>query len=424
MLRRLGPTVRIWLFWLVSRATIAVLILWPGIVPGLSAGTVLGDVTLYDTWSRNIAGGSFPLNDSAWQYPPLAAVVIVAPRLFALTYLQAFLLLAVLMDALVLLLLLRRGDRRDGAWVWAAGVVFLGSIVYLRYDLFVTLPAVAALLALPRQRVFGALAAVGAMLKVWPALLLLGLPRDRRLLGGTIVFAATVGAILAGGTLMDQDQFSFLTSQQNRGMEIEAIAVTPWQIARLFGWHAPITYAYGCFQFATPGMGAVATACLVATLAGSGLVAFLSWRRGPGAWTPVVACEVALAATLVSITTSRVLSPQYLIWVIGIGAACLACNASRQRPVVILILVSALLSQVLYPFTFGALLHGAVFAVLVLVVRNLVLVTAVVLSIVRLGRAGDGDRAAARTAATTLPAPPAGKAASALTPRSAPRSTA
>ena len=239
-------------------------------------------------------------------------------------------------------------------------------------------------MVLPAQRLFGALASIGAMLKLWPALLLLGLPRDRRSIGALTSFAATALAVLVCGTLFTPGQLGFLRGQRNRGIEIEAVAATPWQAARLLGHPTKVVHEYGCAQFA--GLTALAPLCEVATLIGLALVAALAMLRPPATWTPSAACDVALAATLVAIVTSRVLSPQYLIWAIGIGAAALAHSQSRQRSVVTAILVAALLTQVVFPFGWQGLTarHPDPLAVVALVARNLLLVAATLLAIARL----------------------------------------
>ncbi|MBO2455598.1 DUF2029 domain-containing protein [Actinomadura barringtoniae] len=367
----------IWLVWAASRAAL--------LFVGLSAfhRDLVHDIRVYAAWSQVIAGGHFPVDDR-WQYPPLAAVVMAAPRLLPLAYLPAFILLALLADLLILLVLLRRGDSRTGAWTWTAGLALLGPLAHLRYDLFVTVFAVAALMVLPRQRLFGALAAVGTMLKLWPVLLLMGLPRDRRSFSALTAFAATTLATLACGALFAPGQLGFLQGQQNRGIEIEAVAATPWQAARLLGHPTKIVHQYGCAQFTT--LTALAPLCALSTLIGLALVAALALLRPPATWTPAAACDVALAATLVAIVTSRVLSPQYLIWAIGIGAAALAHTNSRQRPTVLAILVAALLTQLVFPIGWQGLTskHPDHLAVVSLVARNLLLVTSALLAITRL----------------------------------------
>ncbi|BFO20807.1 hypothetical protein SHKM778_71950 [Streptomyces sp. KM77-8] len=62
--------------------------------------------------------------------------------------------------------------------MWVAGVPLLGPTVYARYDVMVTAVAVAALLAAVRRpRLAGVLMGFGAVVKVWPALLLVGVRR-------------------------------------------------------------------------------------------------------------------------------------------------------------------------------------------------------------------------------------------------------
>jgi hypothetical protein len=79
--------------------------------------------------------------------------------------------------------------------------------------------------------------------------------------------------------------------------------------------------------------------------------------------------DVALVALLVSIVTSRVLSPQYDVWIVGVAAATLLDPRSRMRTVLWLLAVTLLVTQVVYPFAYGSFLNGDWWAVLLQVVR-------------------------------------------------------
>jgi hypothetical protein len=168
--------------WVVTRAVLLLFVLGVAAFPGPDVTT---DVSvIYQGWHEILRTGTYPLDDVTWQYPPGAALAILAPGLLpGLGYASAFFLLTLLCDLLVLALLLRAGRAgaaRRGTWVWVAGVPLLGPTVYARYDLMVTAAAVGALLAgVRRPRVMGALAGLGALLKVWPLLVLLGTPRGR-----------------------------------------------------------------------------------------------------------------------------------------------------------------------------------------------------------------------------------------------------
>jgi uncharacterized membrane protein len=398
------PRVRTaWACWLVTRiAGIAIIV---DRLPYPARDEILGDPGIYAQWSEILAAGQFPEGDVRWQYPPLAAVVIWTPRLLPTSYTTAFALLALAMDLLIMWLLTRRGRRPAGAWAWVAGLVLLGPLSYVRYDLMVTIVAVLALLLLARHRVFGALAAVGAMLKVWPVLLLFALPRNRRGAEAVLACAVTGGVILlAFAVAQGEAPWSFLDSQVSRGLECEALAATPLMLARLSGWQGTIAYQYGSMELVGPHVSTIAAVCLPLTVAGLAVVAVLVWRGTARGWDAAWGCDAAFAAVLVAVATSRVLSPQYMLWLLGLGAVCLAHAGTRQRIPAMLILAASALSQFLYPWEWHDLMAGAVLETWVLAVRNVLVLAATVLAVAALRRTPPAS-------APPLPAMPAERSA-------------
>ena len=51
--------------------------------------------------------------------------------------------------------------------------------------------------------------------------------------------------------------------------------------------------------------------------------------------------------------------PQYLLWVIGLAAACLATGHTTQRPVALVVLAAAGLTQLIFPIGWPSLVHGS-----------------------------------------------------------------
>jgi hypothetical protein len=101
--RRRG-IIALWGVWAVTRGLYAAVLLKLmsiHLFPGSSylLRVSVGDVKLYQHWGRMIAAGSFPTHDPQWQYPPLAAVVMLLPRLSGGDYLTTFVVLMVLVDA-------------------------------------------------------------------------------------------------------------------------------------------------------------------------------------------------------------------------------------------------------------------------------------------------------------------------------------
>src|SRR5579875_955435 len=121
-------------------------------LPYFSRGSITGDVRIYQGWAWTMAHhGTFPYQDPQWQYPPGAALIMLAPLLLTWTqigYFNAFIVVAFLADAAVFWLLVGQTDRiaRDGAtephftglWAWIFGGLVLGPILYMRYDVIVT----------------------------------------------------------------------------------------------------------------------------------------------------------------------------------------------------------------------------------------------------------------------------------------------
>ncbi|MGK5630490.1 glycosyltransferase 87 family protein [Streptomyces sp. URMC 123] len=350
---------------------------------------VTSDISvIYQGWYEVLKTGTFPLDDVTWQYPPAAALPVLAPGLLPfLDYPAAFFCLAFLADAAVLAVLLRigrrPGRRAAGAWVWVAGVPLLGPTAYARYDLMVTAVAVAALLVAGRSpRAAGALTAFGALLKVWPALLLVGSPRGHRTrdMWSTAVVTAVAIALLFAAAM--PGALAFLVFQRDRGTEIESLGSLVFHVARHFGWQGQVLLNYGSVEFLGPFVPLVSgTALMLTVLAFAWL---LVWRLRARAFTPSTPYDAAFAAVLLFTTTSRVISPQYMVWLVGLAAACMTLRASRQGLPAVLVLGATGMTLLEFPIWFSHVVASDPLGIALLSVRNGLLVAATVVSCRRL----------------------------------------
>ncbi len=365
------------------------------IVPYRWHHSATSDVPIYHHWSWVLQQGRFPADDTRWQYPPGAAGIMLLPDLVPggwPAYLNTFFAIVLVFDAIAFWLLMRqvpRGGSVQGPWLWTLGVFLLGPITLGRYDLIVATIAMAALLLAGRPLVRGALIGVGTMIKVWPVVLLAGVRRWRELivttLGATVVIAATTLAI--GATLPGSS--SFLRFQKERGIQIESVAATPFLIGRSLGWPGRTGDRYGAREAIGPGVDFAIAACGVATVVG-GLVLLAWWVRAR--WTETTPYDAALFATLLGMITSRVLSPQYMLWALGLGAVCVTFAKTSQRPVAWLLLLATALTQLEFPILWGGVVHNDLGGMAALTARNVLLVGATVWSGIRLWKA-TGERA-------------------------------
>jgi hypothetical protein len=370
--------------WVVTRLALLLCVFKAVVFPGPDVTT---DVSvIYQGWYDLLRTGTFPRDDVTWQYPPAAALAVLTPALLPfLDYASAFFVLAFLADLAVLALLLAAGARPGrspiGAWVWVAGVPLLGPTVYARYDVMVTAVAVAALLAgAGHPRTMGALVGLGALLKVWPALLLAGAVR-RRAWGAA---AVTAGVLSAAFALSMPGAFAFLAFQRDRGTEVESLGGLVFHVARQFGWRGEVLLHYGSVEFLGPWVDEVSDAAV-----GLGALAcgwLLLWRLRAGRFAPHTLADAAFTAVLLFTVTSRVISPQYLVWLVGLASVCLCFRTSRMGLPAALVLAASLVTVLEFPVWFAHVVASDPLGVTLLFLRNGLLVAATVTAAVRLWR--------------------------------------
>jgi len=364
--------------WGLSRAVLLLCVFKVFTVPGPD---VTSDVSvIYRGWYEVLRAGSFPLDDVTWQYPPAAALAVLSPDLLPfLEYASAFFVLVLLCDALVFGLLLyaggRSGMREAGTWLWVVGVPLLGPTVYARYDLMVTAVAVAALLAGVRHpRVLGALAAFGTLLKVWPVLLLVGTARGGETRRAWSSAAVTAAVLALAAAVALPGAFAFLTFQRDRGLEIESLGALVFHVARQFGWEGRVELRYGSMEFAGPHVALVSTLALALSVLAFGWL--LVWRLRARTFAVHTPADAAFTAVLLFTVTSRVISPQYLVWPLGLAAVCLVFRGGRMGRPAGLVLVATAVTLLEFPLGFAHVVASDAEGVALMTVRNGLLVAA------------------------------------------------
>ncbi|MFM7597839.1 MAG: glycosyltransferase 87 family protein [Actinomycetota bacterium] len=365
--------------WVLSRALLVGFII--GTIPYPDGPSVINDVKLYAEWSNLLVTGRFPIGDDMWQYPPGAGVVFALAALIGANPVAAMVGIVLACDLGVLVILLVAGKRRqvgDGAaWAWVASALIIGPVFVARFDIVPTLAAVGALVLIARPVWSGASAAAGALLKVWPALMIIALPR-RSLPRGILGFVVAGAAILVGISLWASGGISFLGEQGARGLQVESVGAWPFMTAQAFGAQIPTEFRFGSMEV---DIAATVPIGLAITLAGFAILGVMGVARLLGRLEALSPNDVALTALLVSIVTSRVLSPQYAVWIAGVAAVTFLDPASRMRRVVWLLVPSVLAAQVIYPLGYGSFLGGAWWAVALQSVRIVLLVVATVLAL-------------------------------------------
>lgn len=367
------PVASLAIAWLVTRMIVVVEVV-------VFQENVIGDVRLYSLWSVLLSNGQFPVGDPFWQYPPGAGVLFIAARLIGPDPVSGFVLLALIADAAILVMLIAACRIRTGPWFgpwsWVIGGLAIGPVLLARFDLFPAALAVAAILLVRRPAASGVAAGFGALLKVWPILMIACIPR-RNLPRALMAAIITVGVGLLAAQAWASGSVSFLGGQGARGLQVESVGAVPYLLAGAVGFEQEIVLRYGAFEVVMPGVDLVGVAI---TLVGISLMASIGILRLVGRLEAAPAGDVALALVLLSVSSSRVLSPQYAIWIIAVAAAATCDIDSRLRRPALLLIIMAGITQVVYPWAYGSLLETQGPAVFLQLTRVALLLIATVVT--------------------------------------------
>jgi hypothetical protein len=362
--------------------------LWLGYLNLYGPGLPMGDVTyVYLFWvERGLLGNEWVGIDTSWVYPLLALVPMLASYVFGPDlYGSTWLTIVMMLNAVALVSIIgvqERARHAAIAWWWMLYLVLLGPIALGRIDAITVPVALVAVMLIARYpRWGGALLAVGAWIKVWPAGLLLAAfvaLRDRG-----AVLAATVGTsmvVVAAGLALGGASalLTPITEQTGRGLQVEAPISTVWLWAAAAGeWAARVYYDQGILTWQVIGDGSAQAAAAmtpllalaVVVIAGLGLIAV---RRGVDE--VVLFPVLALAMVMALITVNKVGSPQFATWIavpVVLGLAWQRWGGVSFRVPAVLALVIAALTQVVYPVLYANLLSLELGMLLVLTARNL-----------------------------------------------------
>lgn len=369
----------------------------------------VADTGLYSLYGSQMAHGLVPYRDFFVEFPPGALPALVIPALPGSHYVVWFKIFEFLCGAGTLVclgvILARLRVSQRNAWITlgltAVAPAALGAITLNSFDYWPALFMTAAIAALvsDRHKLGFALLGAATAAKLFPAALLPvallytfpRLDRDRRH-GPLIAYICALGAIVAPFAILGPGGLRFSVQVQlRRGLQLESLGASLLATAHHFGayearYAANLAYAQLTGTLAS----ALATVSTVVMVAAIVVVAWL-YQRTPGDALDLVD---AAAATVVAIVAfAKVISPQYLLWLVALVAA-----ASLRRRVAAPLLLGVLgLTQIWVPGRFREL-QGLNWVTWALLARNLLLVTLfVVLATGLRARAASDGPAATRT---------------------------
>ena len=349
------------------------------------------DTPIYAHYAGMMKRGLIPYRDFSEVYPPLALPVFLLPGLFAgasfHVYQQLFeaimLVCGIAAVGLATFVLVdQRPDPRRliaGVAIGALMPVLMGSVILSRYDLWPTLLTVAAVTAiwLGSTRTGFAFLGLGFAAKAFPivilpvALIYVWRNESRRR------FVECVGAFLVAVLAWflpfvlasPHGVWWSIANQSGRPLQIESLGASLWLFAhQVLGTHLHVYFTHGSDNL--DGHPPMEFASVMSVLQAAAII---------GVWIVFAAGRATRERLLIASTAAvcafiifdRVLSPQYLIWLVP-----LVMMVPRRRGLIVTALLglAMLLTQVWFPQHFVQLKEFLPLESWAVIARDLVLV--------------------------------------------------
>ena len=377
-------TRRVWLAAAAGLACVPLLLI--AMSPQLIRGKNIveqGDViNVYYQGVLKMRGGAVPYRDFLLEYPLLSLPVVLLPATVGTTrrvYEAAFVFEMLLVNAALIQFVALEVERNSGRGrcvsrlVWYCALfTILSRMIVSRIDLAPTLLAFWSTSLWYRKKtgLAGALAGLGALMKIFPGFVVFpGALWEASSVGGKkyrglASFALVMGVgMSAWWAIGGRGAIKSLTYHGERGLEIGSLySGILMAVGGLSGGHYSVPFDHGSFNLKGPWTaelsklsGFVQVAMLVVTL-----VQFArTGCRSGGRYT--------LAVILATISTAKLLSPQYFLWLLPFVVVLEGRVGSRARP---LYAVICLLTLVIYPTLFDPLLEFHSGSIVLLNLRN------------------------------------------------------
>ena len=347
-----------------------------------------GDVFWYQTQIRKaFVTGVWPGIDTTFVYPGGSLPVMLLPAIFgSALYFTMWMVMVTVLNAVAALALLGWNPNNTRrlwlAWWWAAFIGLLGPVALGRVD-SVSVPIVIIALTWLWRRPFlsGILLAFAGWIKIWPVAvfgaLFVTLRRRWTITLGAVVFTVGLIAIYLAFGAKFSTIFGFITSQNNRGIQAEAVAATPFLWIAALGGKAGIVWNPQLLTNEIYGDGSTAVGTILAPLmvivtVALCAIAFLARARGARIRRILPALMLGIVLTL--IVFNKVGSPQFMTWLAAPVIVGLAMQQRRFDIPARYALIIALLTQLIYPLFYVLLLWLNPALVAIITIRNGLLV--------------------------------------------------
>jgi uncharacterized membrane protein len=352
---------------------------------------------LFYDYASLVFQGQIPFRDFYFEYPPLALLFFLLPRLsgpdFA-AFSTGFIIEILLFDLIAVVVMAAASCRLHlSVWktltIYTLSLLAIGPIIINRYDI---IPAALVLLALcawiaGKNKTGWAMLALATMTKVYPIVIapiividLLCRRRYREIITGLVIFASVCAVTMLPFIVLSPENFLYFWGYHvGRDLQIESIYSSFLMLGQITGITAMnLNFSSGSWNVVSPQADIAASVspfiCVLSLLAAYWL--FYRYRRqnassGNG---PVV--QYSLAAVALFVITSKVFSPQFIIWLYPLVPLITGKDRTFSWA---LFLVIGVLTYLIFPVYYQNLLAFDPPAIFIVIIRNVLLLALAVL---------------------------------------------
>jgi uncharacterized membrane protein len=351
-----------------ARTAIAVLLFlvaWGALHVGFYEREQIVDTPVYESYGQAMEEGQVPYRDFALEYPPGALPVFLAPALADSDFRVVFEWLMALCGCGLVVAVALAGQRLGYGFGTLAFVALsplaIGSVILTRFDLWPAMLASFALAALVHDRLRLGHGLLGASIaaKLYPAVLLpltvayVWRRRGRR--EGIVCAALAVGVPIAAylpfTVVAPEGVVRSLGRQLSRPLQVESLGSAVLLAARdLFGTGVEIGSSHGSQNLVGTSADVFAVALSVAQIAVLAWL-WLRFARSRETPSPAMLAVHAAAAITAFVALGKVLSPQFLIWLVPVVVLARRWSANAM------LAAALVLTQIWFPFRYWDLVR-------------------------------------------------------------------
>jgi uncharacterized membrane protein len=338
-------------------AVLLFLVAWGVLHVGFYEREQIVDTPVYESYGEAMEEGQVPYRDFAIEYPPGALPVFLVPALADSDFRIVFEWLMALCGCGVVVAVALAGRRLGFGFGTLAFVALsplaIGSVILTRFDLWPAMLASFALAALVHDRLRLGHLLLGASIaaKLYPAVLLpLGVAyvwRRRGRREGIVCAALAVGVPIAAylpfAVLAPEGVVRSVGRQLSRPLQVESLGSAILLAAHdLFGTAVEVGSSHGSQKLA-----------VAFSVAQVGVLVWLWLRfaRSRDTPSPATLAVYAAAAVTAFVALGKVLSPQFLIWLVPVVVLAHRWSANAM------LAAALVLTQLWFPFRYWDLVR-------------------------------------------------------------------